>query len=518
MTHRHPLRIGFWTGLVAGLAFLFFMVAFRLALGTPSVLEVLAERFITLLPPPLFSFLLDRLLQLGKPLLSLGLALGLVLLGGAGGIAYAWAAQRMPKESLSAPLLRGLGMAALLWLMTVLGIVPLAGGGLFGASLAKGPWFFSLAAGLTWAIYGVSLAFLYHQSLPPPSELAEEVGDTANRRAFLRRMGLWALVVGLVGFGVRSIATGVTQMAPSKVPTREPGVLSPEVTPNDRFYVVSKNLVDPIVDEREWQLKVAGQVERPYTLTYKELEGLPAVEEYVTLECISNPVGGTLISNALWKGVPLARLLEQAGLKPGVRKIAFKAWDGYSDSIPLEQAKREEVLVAYLMNGEPLPPKHGFPARLIIPGRFGLKSVKWVKSIEAVDYDLLGFWQERGWSDSAEVLTTSQLWVPAAEARVPAAPVAPVGLGGAAFAGARGISRVEVSDDGGKTWSEALLQRPLSSYTWVLWTRQWLPRGPGRLTLRVRAVDGTGHVQEAREQDPLPDGATGYHAIVLTVG
>ena len=212
-------------------------------------------------------------------------------------------------------------------------------------------------------------------------------------------------------------------------------------------------------------------------------------EEFVTLECISNRVGGDLISNARWRGVPLKNLLNRARLKPGVVDIASFASEGYSESIPIEKALEPQVLVAYMMNGEPLPLNHGFPARLIIPGLFGEKHTKWLTTLEAVGYDFKGFWQQKGWSDDAEIKTTSQIRVPGNRARVSNGEVL---LGGIAFSGVKGISKVEISPDDGNTWFLADSREPLSPYTWVLWTTEWAPTNTGTFELLVRATDGNG--------------------------
>jgi DMSO/TMAO reductase YedYZ molybdopterin-dependent catalytic subunit len=297
-----------------------------------------------------------------------------------------------------------------------------------------------------------------------------------------------------------------------------------EVTPNAAFYVVSKNIADPMSDAsvmtdpsvagEDWRLEVGGLVERPLSLSYAELRALPAVEQHYTLCCISNVVGGQLIGNALWRGVPLRTVLDLAGAKPGARKVVFRAADDYSDSVPWDVASRASNLVAWEMNGETLPREHGFPARLLVPNRFGIKNLKWLTRIELVDHDYKGYWQQRFWSDDAVVRTMSRIDVPAKDVLLPAGSVV---VGGIAFAGDRGIARVELSADDGVSWQPAALRPALSPYSWVLWTAAWRPSA-GRHTLRVRAIDGTGEIQTSAEAGPLPNGATGHHAVVVTVG
>ncbi|MCS7206805.1 MAG: molybdopterin-dependent oxidoreductase [Dehalococcoidia bacterium] len=335
-----------------------------------------------------------------------------------------------------------------------------------------------------------------------------------DRRSALGRLALWGVAgLGVLG-GIRLLVGGLPRLALPRHPRRPAGALPTDITPTAQFYTVSKNFVDPHLDSAQWSLQVEGLVRSPMTLSYSDLLALPAVEIAVTLQCISNPVGGDLIGTALWRGVPLRILLERAGVQEGVRKVAFFAADGYSDSVPLEVALQEHVLVAYAMNGEPLPHKHGYPARLLVPGRYGLKSVKWLTRIRPVAEDFTGFWQEQGWSDTAFVHTTSQIWTPRTGQRVQAGQVEAAGI---AYAGDRGISRVEISWDEGQTWEQALVRPALSPYTWHIWTARKPVTTAGRATLRVRAADGTGQWQAEVERDSFPDGALGIHKVAFVV-
>jgi DMSO/TMAO reductase YedYZ molybdopterin-dependent catalytic subunit len=246
------------------------------------------------------------------------------------------------------------------------------------------------------------------------------------------------------------------------------GSLSPEVTSNDQHYVVSKNLnTDPVIDSKTWILTVGGQVEQPFTLTYQELLALPRQQQYESMMCISNEVGGPYMSNVLWEGVPLMDLLQRAGLKPGPTKVVFYAEDDYSDSIHLSKALEPTTLLAVHMNGAPLPQIHGFPARLLVPGIYGLKHVKWVTRIEVVNYDYQGYWQQRGYTDTAQIRLTSRIDTPSDGTGVSANRT--TYIAGVAFSGNQGISEVDVSTDAGQTWQQATLKRALSALTWVLW-------------------------------------------------
>jgi DMSO/TMAO reductase YedYZ molybdopterin-dependent catalytic subunit len=285
------------------------------------------------------------------------------------------------------------------------------------------------------------------------------------------------------------------------------------LTPNDEFYVTSYRS-PPDIRVNQWSLRIMGLVERPLTLTYSQLQERPAVSQIVTLECVGNGLAADAISTAEWGGVPLKSLLEEAGASAQAADLIFRAADGYSDSIPFSRAMAGDVLVAHRMNGVPLPRGHGFPARIIAPGIYGMKNVQWVTDIEVVTEDYKGYYQQKGWSDQAVVKTSSHIDVPGhggvlngREALVQ----------GYAFAGARGISRVELSTDGGETWRDAELEPELSPYAWRFWRYRWELPPPGRHALVVRATDGTGRRQPSEEQAPFPDGAAGLHEITVTV-
>ncbi len=295
--------------------------------------------------------------------------------------------------------------------------------------------------------------------------------------------------------------------------------LPPEVTPNDKFYVVSKNPagLDPKVNAAKWSLEITGLVGKPIKLTYDQIRAMPSVMRYHTLECISNEVGGDLISNAMWKGVRFRDVIAAAGgLNPKAIRFALRAADGYTEGIPVVDAMHADTMLAYEMNGERLPQSHGFPVRMLIPGLFGMKNPKWLTKIEAVSTHFTGYWQASGWSDEAVVKTTSIFRVPN-QRTVAMTTAGDVELGGVAYGGDRSIQEVEVSPDDGKTWMKAEVKPPLNKYTWVLWAAVWKPASPGQYTLKVRARDGVGLLQTSREEPTLPDGASGYHTIRIRV-
>jgi DMSO/TMAO reductase YedYZ molybdopterin-dependent catalytic subunit len=301
------------------------------------------------------------------------------------------------------------------------------------------------------------------------------------------------------------------------VPTATPfpavPILSPEITPTENFYITTKNFTDPTVNAATWTLTIKGMVDKPLTLTLDQIKAMPQVKVIHTLECISNTVGGDLIGNGRWTGIRVADLMQQVRPQAGVVDVIFRAADDYSDSVPLSVLMNQDTILAYEMNGQPLQVKHGFPARLLIPGIFGMKNVKWITSMEMVNYDFKGFWQSQGWSDPAPYLTMSRIDYPT-EGIVNQKPLY---IGGIAFAGNRGIQRVEVSVDSGNTWADAQVRRPLGRNTWVLWTYPWIPAQAGDTTLVVRATDGTGQVQTSKDANNYPDGATGYHRVAVKI-
>lgn len=293
---------------------------------------------------------------------------------------------------------------------------------------------------------------------------------------------------------------------------QDPGI-SPEITSVSDHYVVDIDLIDPLVEAPGWTLSVHGLVDRSLTLTFPELQRrFRLVEQYSVLTCISNPVGGPLVGNSKWTGVPVGEVLAEAGHQGGSVDVVFRCADGYSDSIPVTAALDPSVILAIAQNGRPLSQEHGFPCRVRAPAVYGMKNAKWVEEIEVVGFDYKGYWERRGWSDVAVVRTESRIDT----AGRPTAGQA-TWIGGVAWAGTRGISRVEVSVDDGRTWAQAMVHPPLSPLAWPQWAYRWTPGRPGIYRVMCRAVDGEGRVQDRTERPPHPSGASGYHEIVLDV-
>lgn len=286
----------------------------------------------------------------------------------------------------------------------------------------------------------------------------------------------------------------------------------PFITTNEMFYVVNYGK-QPQIDTASWELEIRGKVERPLRLTYQDILARPAVEKVVTLECIDNEVAGELISNAVWKGVSLKSLIEEAKPLQGVEDVAMFGADAYSDGISLDRALHYDVFLAYQMNGATLPKEHGYPLRAVVPGLYGIKNVKWLTRIELVDEDFKGYWQQKGWTDEATIKVTSRIDAPGAYNTIKAGYT----FRGIAFTGAYGIRLVELSFDGGKSWVAATIEPPPSAYSWVFWKYEWKDPKPGTYQVLSRATDKLSRTQTAFVARAFPDGTSGLHSVVTFV-
>lgn len=288
--------------------------------------------------------------------------------------------------------------------------------------------------------------------------------------------------------------------------------LTPAITPNEEFYVTSYRS-PPTIRVDQWTLSLKGLIDHPRTWTYAQLLKHPTESRIITLECVGNTVGGEFISTAKWEGVSLAMLLQEAGVSSTARDVRFRGADEYSDSITVDRALNGDVLLAHTMNGVPLPQGHGFPARMIVPGIYGMKSVQWITDIEVVAHDYKGYYQKKGWSDEAVVKTMARIDLPEHGSLIRGRQYTVQGL---AYAGTRGIQQVELSMDEGITWHQANLRDPLSPHAWVFWSYPWSIPSSGFQTLMVRARDGEGKLQTGEEQEPAPDGVSGIHTITVS--
>ena len=354
--------------------------------------------------------------------------------------------------------------------------------------------------------------------------------DTERRRSLQ--------TLGLLGFGAlsgvggtvlgrqrRSVAADRDAFALPKIaspaPPIPPGVqpagvdLPSFITSNSDFYRIDTALSVPQLSREEWKLRIHGMVDREITYTFADLAGFEVVERPVTLTCVSNPVGGNLISNAMWTGYRIRDLLKRSGIHPDADMVLSTSSDGFTAGTPVEALTDDrEALLAVGMNGVPLPVEHGYPARLVVPGLYGFVSAtKWVVDLELTRFDRAeAYWTKLGWSAKAPIKTESRIDVPRSGARLTAGPVT---VGGVAWAQNRGIKTVEVRIDDGP-WQPATLGAGYSNDTWRLWTFQWQAT-PGSHTVTVRATDNTGAVQTEQQAPPPPDGASGWPSISVEV-
>ena len=354
-------------------------------------------------------------------------------------------------------------------------------------------------------------------------EVAPSEARVISRRRFLIQMGGLVATIAVVGADVSQVlraqaAPEPQQMveAPIPFPNRYstiqpvPGT-RPEYTAVADHYRIDINLTSPTVDPAGWRLAVGGLVATPLSLTLDQIKtGYKTMDQFVTLSCISNTVGGTLIGTTLWTGVPLRDILAQAAPTPTARYAHVVSEDGFDEEIDLSMINSDpRIMLTHAWNGEPLTVPHGFPLRVYIPDLYGMKQPKWITDITLVADPVPGYWVTRGWDQKAEMKTTSVIDMVATDALITRGGRTYVPIGGIAHAGAKGISKVEVQVDDGP-WEAAELRAPLSELTWVIWRYEW-PFGEGQHRFSVRAHDGQGRLQEIEEKSSQPSGATGIH-------
>ena len=360
---------------------------------------------------------------------------------------------------------------------------------------------------------------------------ATPTAPTWERRRFLAGSAVAAgaaLVAGSLG---RYLLQGRASAAPPVVTVPKPATtvapltpaqslnvpgITPIVVPNDAFYRIDTALIPPRVDAATWSLTVKGMVDRVVTLDYRQLSTMPLFEQYVTIQCVSNQVGGDLVGNTVWTGVHLRDVLAMAGVQAGATQIVGRSVDDFTAGFPTEWAMdpSRDPMIVLQMNGQPLPIEHGYPARLIVPGLYGyVSATKWLTEIELTTLEAFdGYWIPLGWSKLGPILTQSRIDVPRAGSSIKAGATT---VAGVAWAPDRGVSKVEVSIDSG-TWQLCTLSQAISKATWVQWELPWNAPA-GRHLIEVRATDGTGVVQTDQVSDPAPDGARGHHTISVQV-
>ena len=392
--------------------------------------------------------------------------------------------------------------------------------------------------GIFWLVVAAALyGYLSQLFAPLPVRSAQPVEVATwpppprpgwlHKRSRRELLALSAATAVVGSFGALSAQRGLLA-ARAETPSAEPLVIEgfdsdfvpaantrPLITANEDFYRIDIYTRTPTFARSNWSVQIDGLVDRELSFSIDDIERLPMHEMYGTLQCISNEVGGELISSTRWTGVRLAEVLDLAGVKPGARDVVFYAPGGYDDSIPIEKALEPTTMLTYGMNGQTLPAEHGFPLRAYIPDIYGMKNVKWITRIEVADRDHEGYWQRRGWSDIAIIKTTSA-WDLVGRRRTGRVKVGEDVIGGIAFAGNRGISAVEWRRNDSDVWTPAELEDQLNPTTWRRWKAN-LGLDPGVYFLEVRAFDGGGDPQPEKRTPTHPDGAGGYHLIQLAI-
>ncbi|HEX5732212.1 MAG TPA: molybdopterin-dependent oxidoreductase [Blastocatellia bacterium] len=502
------LATGLLAGFIAALVMTFVMLVLRYLLGLATPAELFGDRIAPTFNPGEFLQLLQQfggyneLKQAGAG----SVLAGQIVVGTLGGLIYASLAGRGRRGFIFACVFVGL-----FWIVSLIVLWPVLETSYLGLPPAWATITNATGLLLSYVSYGAALLFAYRfmTSNEPIKERAITAGPPIKRRVFIASTAGVAVAAATFGllYKLFQIATfsydGKQYIGPEVQP----------ITPTEDFYTVTKNVIDPEVARSVWRLEVTGMVEQPRDYSYADLRALPVTTQETTLMCISNWVGGGLMSNAVWRGVPLRSLIEAASPRAGVVEVMFRAVDGYTDTIPYEKAMEESTFVAYEMNEAPLTQTHGFPARIVVPGMYGEKSVKWVTRIELVDHDAKGFYEQQGWGPDFVVPTRSRFDFPYYDQEIKFQPA--ITLKGIAFGGDRGVSRVEVSTDGGRAWNEARIDYPGSRLTWALWSYDWRPASAGEYKLVVRATDGTGAPQIAEDRSTVPQGATGYHRVTV---
>ena len=505
-------------------------------LGTPFVPFDVLDWMARNLPGGLVTFAIDTMvtlittLQLGETSSSAKTAeqvmgiVGMVLTGIAFAALY-FALQRR-RNAGQLPLPAGLVPGFILGLPVAL----LSNAVNFTALTSPGVSFlWILVAFCAWglalvALYNVLSAGEAHEATPAPA--TQPTAQALDRRSFLLRMGGAAATVTVVGAGVgallrqsSSAATPLryaTTTSGDALPNADAAVqpvpgTRPEVTPVEEHYRIDISSRPPVLEEETWTLPVNGLVDRPLALTLAELRsGFRPVDQYLTLACISNRVGGDLIGTQKWTGVRLQDLLARARLQEDAQYLRIFGADGFHETVDIDLINEDErIMLAYAWDDMPLPQRNGFPLRIYIPDRYGMKQPKWITEIEVVADYQEGYWVTRGWDEEALMQTTSVVDVVATDEAFLSDGITYIPVGGIAHAGDRSISKVEVRLDS-EEWQEAQLRDPLSDKTWVLW-RFDMPFREGRHRIEVRSVDGVGSPQIESVRGTRPSGATGIH-------
>jgi DMSO/TMAO reductase YedYZ molybdopterin-dependent catalytic subunit len=507
-----------FTGLLAGLVGGIVMTAAMLllaALGVATPLVIIGDRLSVFIPPGPFLSLMGKvggynhLKQLGVG----STIAGQLLVAAIAGAIFGLFARRNPTR------------VRAIWTIATFVILPIVA---FAIALWRvlGTSYVGLpidAARLVTLVGFALCVFLFERTFVAGFQFLATRKIGKDNYEFTPAIGRRAFVLSAIGLAVAGggVALGrkLYRVATfSYDGTQYKGRIVQPITPNELFYCVTKNVVDPKVNADLWHLELNGLVQNSATWRIQDLLGLPAHEQQTTLMCISNGLDAGLISNAIWKGLLLRDLLERAAPLPNAARVCFHGVDNYTDTIPLEKAMEPTTLLAYNMNGVRLPHRHGYPLRVIVPGYFGEKHVKWLTRIELTDASAKGFYETQGWGPDFITPTRSRIDVPDNWSSFSLGELtAPIEVKGIAYGGDRGISRVELSFDNGQSWRDAEIYYTGGNLAWSLWKTEWAPAAAGDYALVVRATDGEGDVQEWEEDRGPFSGVAGLHEISVRV-
>lgn len=504
-----PKWVGPFCGLLAGIFAVSIGLLAAAILDVNSPLDSVGSEFIDRTPKWLRIRAIDLFGTNDKFALQVGMALTIALFG----LGVGFVARQRPKVG---PALVGLF-------------------GVFGAFVAlsrpmQGPK--SAVPALVGAVAGAGLIWYLIAVIRVTDPARIIPGESRSPKSWDRRRFMFATGAAAVSAAVATAVArqfenrrlaGIRDSTPNeltpvatKIPTA--ATLSPEtpfLTPNSEFYLIDTALSVPRVRLNTWAVSIGGRVERPLRLTYEDLLARAQVERVVTIACVSNEVGGDLIGNAVWQGVLLADLLAEVGVQADATQVFGKSVDGWTCGFPVEVAlDGRDAMIALRMNGEQLPLKHGFPARMIVPGLYGyVSATKWLSRIDLTTWEeAVGYWVPRGWARDAPIKTQSRIDVPRRGEKVPAGRTA---IAGIAWAQHRGVAKVEVRIDDGE-WRETRLGADVTVDAWRQWIYEW-DAPAGKHTIQVRATDRTGETQTESVSRPDPDGATGWHTRTVTV-
>ncbi|MEV7430323.1 molybdopterin-dependent oxidoreductase [Nocardioides sp. NPDC092400] len=513
---------GAWSvaGLVAGAAGLAtsYCAAMVMTIRDSPVVAVV-EQLIRLVPGAVIEKAIRLVGAADKPLLVLGVVVAL-------GALFAWAG-RLARRSWWMPAVV-FGVLAAIGAVAVLAQRGAGGTDLVPVAVGFVTWVVCLSV-LTDPLRRADVLAVEHRERAEPADDLPAL-HRHTRRGFVLRAGLMSAVAVALGVFGRAVGSGRRHVEKSRRLLKLDGVtegqvpagarvdladVSPWRTPNDEFYLIHTALVVPAIEPADWTLRITGMVDRPMEITYAELVARELTQSWITLNCVSNEVGGDLIGNAWWSGVRIADLLAEAGVQEGADAVKQTSDDGWTCGTPLEALTDDrDAMLAVAMNGRPLPIEHGFPVRTIVPGLYGyVSATKWVRELEVTRFeDFEAYWTTKGWGERGPVKMSSRVDVPRTDADVPAGPVR---FGGVAWAQHTGVATVEIAVDGGE-WVPVEVARPGTDDTWVQWVGE-MELEPGDHAVRVRMTDKTGAVQTGVEAGVLPDGATGWHERSFSV-